>query len=374
MSQPAMSQPAPPLSLDQATLRLIDANVNRAQEGLRVVEDYLRFVVNDPSLAVRCKEIRHEIRAASETITDTASLVMARDAEQDVGRDTKTQSEFERSDPIAVVRANLKRGQQSLRSLEEWSKTVQPDCARQFELLRYRVYVIESQIEQQFFRPKWLEHAWLYVLIDGAASLADFRSRVEVLVAEEVCVIQLRDKKLDDKNLMERATALRQLTASSQTAAIVNDRPDIAVIANLDGVHVGQEDLSVRHARQVIGRTGVVGRSTHSVDQARDAVAQGADYIGVGPIFPSKTKQFTDYLGTELLKNVSANVQLPAFAIGGITPEGLSQVFATGVRRIAVSQAIWGANRISEGVARFKQARSDAIERASSDASTGELQ
>jgi thiamine-phosphate pyrophosphorylase len=121
---------------------------------------------------------------------------------------------------------------------------------------------------------------------------------------------------------------------------VVNDRPDIAVLADADGVHVGQDDLSVKDARRIVGPRRLVGRSTHSLDQARQAVLDGADYIGVGPTFPSSTKSFAEFTGVELLRAVAAEIRLPAFAIGGISADNLWQVLETGVGRIAVCGAI----------------------------------
>ena len=122
----------------------------------------------------------------------------------------------------------------------------------------------------------------------------------------------------------------------------MNDRPDVAVLARADGVHLGQEDATVKDARRILGPDGLIGVSTHSIEQARAAVLDGASYIGVGPTFASGTKQFSQFTGTELLRSVRAEIQLPAFAIGGITMENLPQVLAAGFTRVAVSGAISG--------------------------------
>jgi thiamine-phosphate pyrophosphorylase len=124
---------------------------------------------------------------------------------------------------------------------------------------------------------------------------------------------------------------------------IVNDRPALAVLAKADGVHIGQEDMAVKDARTIVGDGAIVGVSTHSVEQARQAVLDGADYIGVGPTFPSGTKDFEHLPGVGLLRAVAAEIRLPAFAIGGITPQNLSDVLAAGFGRVAVSGAITAA-------------------------------
>jgi thiamine-phosphate pyrophosphorylase len=122
---------------------------------------------------------------------------------------------------------------------------------------------------------------------------------------------------------------------------IMNDRPDLAALAKADGVHVGQEELEIRDVRRIVGPRMLVGVSTHNIEQAREAVRGGADYIGCGPTFPSDTKHFDHFPGLDFLREVAAEqVSIPAFAIGGITLENLAQVLSTGFRRIAVSRAL----------------------------------
>jgi thiamine-phosphate pyrophosphorylase len=113
-------------------------------------------------------------------------------------------------------------------------------------------------------------------------------------------------------------------------------------------VHVGQDELSAKDARRILGPGGLVGVSTHSLEQAKAAVLAGADYIGVGPTFPSGTKRFAAFTGPELLRAVAAEIRLPAFAIGGITAENLPQVLAAGFTRIAVSGAVTAAPHPAE--------------------------
>ena len=155
-------------------------------------------------------------------------------------------------------------------------------------------------------------------------------------------MLQLRDKRpdqpLDDRQLLARARQLREIVHGSRTLVVVNDRPDVAVLARADGVHVGQDDLSVKDARTVVGPRLLVGVSTHSLQQARQAVVDGANYIGVGPTFPSGTKSFERLAGPELLRAVAAEIRLPAFAIGGIGPDNLPEVLACGISRVAVSE------------------------------------
>ena len=123
----------------------------------------------------------------------------------------------------------------------------------------------------------------------------------------------------------------------------MNDRPDLAVLAQADGVHVGQEELSVKDARSIVGPDMLVGVSTHNIEQARQAVLDGADYLGVGPTFPSGTKQFEQFPGVELLRAVAAEIRLPVFAIGGIERQNLGRGIGGRFPRIAISGAITSA-------------------------------
>ena len=145
---------------------------------------------------------------------------------------------------------------------------------------------------------------------------------------------------------------------------IINDRPDIAVLSSADGVHVGQEELSVADARAIVGPKQLIGVSTHSIDQARQAVLDGADYIGCGPTFPTVTKSFSHYPGLEFLAEVGAEVSLPAFAIGGINRQRLPEVLETGIERIAVSSALDQAENLVEETEQLLQQLDEAIDSA----------
>lgn len=188
-----------------------------------------------------------------------------------------------------------------------------------------------------------LRDARLYVLLDGRDSADSCARLARTLVDVGVDVLQLRDKRLADRVLLERARLLRQLTAGTGTLFIVNDRPDLAVLSAADGVHVGQDELAVADCRAMVGAGKLVGVSTHSLAQARQAVADGADYIGCGPTFPSQTKAFEEFPGLQFLRAVQAEIAIPAFAIGGICGENLGQVLEAGFRRIAVSSAVTAA-------------------------------
>ncbi len=341
-------QHSPPL----AVWRILDAAANRAREAVRVLEDYARFALDDRHLTQRLKTLRHALAAALSRLPAT-SLQAARDTVADVGTSLSTPSEATRADLAAVLVANGKRLQESLRSLEEYAKLVDPAVAEQCKSLRYHSYTLERSLQTAMRSAGTLEHAQLYVLIDGRESETAFVKLAQELIAAGVHVLQLRDKRLDDRTLLARARRLRELTRDVSTLFIMNDRADLAQLAEADGVHVGQEELSVAEARRIVGPDCLVGLSTHSLEQAQQAVLAGADYIGVGPAFASQTKQFAAFPGLELARAVAAEISLPAFVIGGITLDNLPQVLASGASRVAVAGGILAADNPGQAAQAF---------------------
>lgn len=320
-------------------MRILDASLNRASEGLRVVEDYVRFVLDDPFLTERVKSLRHELATTATTIS-TLDRHAARDTRGDVGTAISTDSEGSRRDACGVCAASLKRAQQSLRSLEEYGKLLDGEFAGRMESLRYELYTLEKAIEVGRSSRDRLQNVRLCVLVNGCDSGVQFERLVGKLVEAGVGMIQLRDKHLDDRDLVARARTVVQRTRVSQTLFIVNDRADIAAAVGADGVHLGQEDLSVKDARAIVGTQMLIGVSTHNIEQARAAVLDGANYLGTGPTFASRTKNFDDFAGLEYLKEVSNEIRLPTFAIGGITAENLPSVMTAGIERVAVGGAV----------------------------------
>ena len=324
---------------ETAMLRILDSSANRAAEAIRVVEDYLRFALDDAHLSLLAKQIRHDLNTVLSSLTLPQRLA-ARDTLHDVGTETSTETEQQRANLGEVLAANFSRLQQSLRSLEEFTKIEHADLSVALEQLRYRVYTLHRAVGIAHQSNERLAAAELYVLIDGRENEASFRTLAAELVKAGVDVLQLRDKTLTDRELLQRARLLRDLTRNSSTLFIMNDRPDLAALAQADGVHVGQEELSVREVRQIVGVDALVGVSTHTIQQARQAVLDGANYIGVGPIFPSQTKDFDQFAGLDFAREVAAEISLPAFAIGGIHDGNLAEVLSTGMRRVAMQNSI----------------------------------
>ncbi|MDR1485110.1 MAG: thiamine phosphate synthase [Planctomycetaceae bacterium] len=340
--------------------RLLDAAANRGREAVRVLEDYARFVIDDQNLTRRLKEFRHDLQAVLCEI-DFSKRLAARATENDIGREIEACDEYCRNSAKNVIDANFARLQESLRSIEEFSKINHNEVSRRVERLRYQSYILHKEflsgnicndnsvglsVEFELRRRLvgLIGGSRLYVLVDCMSDEFIFREAVGQIIAGGADVIQLRDKLADDRTLLSRGYILRELVGGGlgRVLFIMNDRPDLAVLVGADGVHVGQDDLAVSEVRRIIGNEYLVGVSTHNVDQARQAVSDGADYIGAGPVFESATKDFDLFLlsGIGFLEELCGVVDIPAFAIGGINEDNINKIIAAGFSRIAVSNAI----------------------------------
>lgn len=345
-----LAQRQPPLKLEEPlslgsltermdTARLLDACANRAREGLRVIEDYCRFVLDDAFLCRTLKEWRHEMTASVANLAPRF-LLEARETQYDVGTELSTPSEQQRDSLRDVLQANFKRLQEALRSLEEYGKVHSPQLGEALERLRYRAYTLERALLLGVSARQRLKGARLSVLLTGSKSAASLDWIIAESAAGGAEMVQLREKNKSDRELLERARQVREWTRKAGVLFIVNDRADIARLVDADGVHLGQDDLPVLEARRVLGPDALIGVSTHNMEQLRQAILDGASYVGIGPTFSSVTKDFAEFAGLEYVRKAMAETTLPAFVIGGVNLQTIGAAVAAGARRIAVSGAI----------------------------------
>ena len=366
----------PPSPQPPSLYRLLDAAANRGREAIRVLEDYVRFMLDDADLTQRLKTFRHQFQDVLRQFPMPARLE-ARNTEYDVGTDISAEGEYQRPTADDLLSANFSRLQESLRSLEEFSKMFDSQAARQFEQLRYVCYTLHKDVVNESRKRNAVEqpdqlandpvtvlrsvpgfhltNALLYALVDARPDEATFEQFVTDIIAGGVDVIQLRDKQADDRTLLSRSRILKNCISASgrDVLFIMNDRPDLAVLAEADGVHVGQDELPVSMVRQLVG-TLLIGVSTHSIEQARQAMLDGADYIGAGPVFESATKKFSQLAGLDYLREVAAEISIPVFAIGGMTEDRLDEVLQTGIDRVAVGSALLYSDNPREAAERWK--------------------
>ncbi|MCL4219854.1 MAG: thiamine phosphate synthase [Phycisphaerales bacterium] len=320
--------------------RIIDANANRAREGLRVLEEIARFHLDDALLSGALKQTRHDLMDEVEKLPiSVRDRMIARDTPEDVGTGISTAREQERNSVDALAGSNSARVSEALRVLEETAKLAGASGAG-FERLRYRLYEIERalRLRLQTRAPQWR----LCVLVSEGLCRRAWQEVVEGSLAGGADCVQLREKQMAGGALLARA---RELVALVQRRAVViiNDRPDVALLAGADGVHLGRHDLPVSEVRKLARGRLIIGCSASSVEMARAAAAGGADYLGLGAMFATHTKNSPDVVGLGLIREVLRDPEIsswPHVAIGGITPHNAAEVYSAGARGVAVSSCV----------------------------------
>ncbi len=324
--------------MTRAIDRLLDANGNRAAEGLRVLEDVARFLLDDATLATLAKNHRHAVRSAI-----PAAAVAARDTANDVGTSITASDEMRRARLVDLVRANAARVQEALRACEEAFKLMgQPVAAATIEAARYAAYRLETGLLARL--PAWrLYQIRLYALVD--TSLTDDPVRVAAAVARGGAgAVQLRAKGLDQRAYHELALRVQDATRANGALFVVNDHVAVARAVAADAVHIGQHDLGIAETRAVVGPGCAVGLSTHTAEQVVAGLAAGADYLGLGPMFATSTKPHEPERGPALLDAVRERLAAPhgrpSYAIGGLTSERIAALRPRLPHGVAVAGAL----------------------------------
>ena len=325
--------------------RIIDVNLNRASEALRIIEELARFKFDDKNLTEKFKTIRHNI---NNTYSDEYNdLLKERNSQEDVGPQVVNTSK--RCSLQDILKANFKRSEQALRVLEEYSKLGCQNKSSVFELARYELYTLEKEMNSKaldLYKAKRLKNCKLYLVTDRSLfdDLDTFYDAVASALAGGVDILQLREKTATAKEFVEIAKTLKHLCGLNDTIFIINDRVDIAQAVKADGVHLGQEDIDIHTARNLLGNEAIIGLSTHKPEDAINAMDNGADYAGAGPVFTTPTKPGREAVGLEYVKWASKNMTIPFFAIGGIDETNIEEVIKAGANRIAAVRAIINAD------------------------------
>ena len=330
--------------MQQAVYRIIDANLDRAREGLRIIEEWCRFGLNSSSLAEECKKMRQEL-----AVLHTWEIRQARNTVADVGTELSHPKEAIRNSIEALLQANLARVQEALRVLEEYGKLCSLEMGVTCKSLRYRVYTLESQLLNSD-RHKLLYDSCLYLVTSPSESLLAI---IDDALRGGLTLVQYREKNIDDNIRLSEAQQLCQLCHDYGALFIVNDRVDIALAVDADGVHLGQQDIPIALAREILGNYKIIGRSTTNPDELAAAIAEGADYVGVGPVYKTPTKPGKEPAGLEYIKYAAQNCPIPWFAIGGINLTNVSQVVSAGAERVAVVRSIMDAEQPNVTVRQF---------------------
>ena len=328
--------PCGPLEL-QPIERLLDANLDRAREGLRVLEDWARFGLDRPDLVARSKDLRQRLG-----LVHRDSYKRARHTATDSAAGLTHPAQAGRSSPERVVAANAARAQEALRVIEEFGRGIDAPLAEEAARCRYRLYDLEVDLLRAYRdgdgRRALLGRCSLYLIVGAGAGAA-----VAGALEAGVRIVQYRSKAgdpLDDRQRLGEAQELRRLCHSHGALFLVNDRVDLALAVEADGVHLGQGDLPLSVARRLLGPDRLIGCSTHAPEQLHRAVAEGCDYVGVGPVNATPTKPGRAPVGLAYVAAAAAECPVPFFAIGGIDLGSLGTVIAAGARRVAVVRAI----------------------------------
>ena len=333
----------------RAIERLLDANLDRAREGLRVIEDWCRFGLARPDLVSRTKDFRQRLGRCHQ-----ARYKLARHTATDPAAGMAHGAQAERQGAAAVVAANCGRVQEALRVLEEFGRALPGPLAGEAAAIRYGLYDLEVDVLRAAAGPGWrrelLQQCQLYLVTSPVANL---EAVVAAALGAGVRLVQYRAKAdapagdapaggpaITDQQRLADARALRELCARHGALFLVNDRLDLALAVDADGVHLGQDDLPPAIARSLLGPDRLIGRSTNRIEQLHQAVADGCDYVGVGPVNATPTKPGRDPVGLEYVRQAAAASPIPFFAIGGIEATTLDGALAAGASRVAVVRAI----------------------------------
>lgn len=323
-------------SAQPALRRILDANLDRAREGLRIIEEWCRFGLNSTQFTQECKQLRQELAS-----WHTPDIRSARDTPGDPGTELTHPQEEQRSSIEQVLQVNFCRTEEALRVLEEYGKLYSPEMGSACKQMRYRVYTLESQLLGHQRQQKLLR-SFLYLITNPSEKLF---SVVEAALQGGVTLVQYRDKTADDQVRFSNAQKLCQICHQYEALFIVNDRIDIALAVNADGVHLGQQDLPIAAARSLLGSQRLIGSSTTNAEEMQRAIQDGADYIGVGPVYATPTKAGKAPAGLDYIRYAAKHAPMPWFAIGGIDPNNLHEVTAAGAERASVVRAIMDAEQ-----------------------------
>lgn len=341
---------------EHAILRIIDANLNRLGEGLRLLEEVARFVLDDGRLTAELKDLRHRLAPKDEAAKKR--YLSARESEADVGPGIKPSYQQKPRELVETVVANARRTQESLRVLEELSKT--PNTGLQsdeYSQARFRLYTVEKELVGRLLRQDRTKRIrGLYVIVDTASLKGKSHSEVTSEILAGGCrLIQLRGKNTCKKDLLSIAIDMKRLCAEHDALFIVNDHLDITLACDADGLHIGQDDMPVAMARRLLPVGSLIGCSVENLAQARQAQSDGADYIACGAVYATPTKEGCGVVGCQMLRDIKREVKLPLVAIGGINENNIAEVIEAGADSVAVISAVLSAGSVEEATRRLIQ-------------------
>jgi len=314
--------------------RIIDANLNRCLEGLRVLEDIWRFMDDRQDLGSEAKSIRHDLSKIMDKYL--GEILNGRSLSSDEGRLVTVTGEYERSSALELKRRNGSRVKESLRVIEESSKLIESALAKKIETLRYRFY----QLEEASLGWGAYPTRSLYVLITKELCRLPPKEVLEASCAEGATVIQLREKEMEDRAFLDWILEAKEVADRYKVPLIINDRVHLVALSGVAGVHFGQGDLRTEDGRKLLKSWQWLGRSTHAIEEAKAAESDGADYIGVGPLHLTKTKEHREAVGVKYMAQVEKECGIPYVGIGSVNRETLPKILEVNPAGLAICTGV----------------------------------
>ena len=311
--------------------QIIDANLDRAREGLRVLEDWARFGLGNEDFVIRIKNFRQilgknhlEIYKISRNYTKDQCKGLTHEEQNNI------------KNPQKIISSNSARIQEALRVVEEFSRSHNNKLSKIASEIRYEIYTLEIELLNLNIRKRAeliIKKHNLYSITDPQENLLEI---IEKILLGGVKIIQHRFKGGTDKERLKEAIKIKRLCKKYNSLFIVNDRIDIALASNSDGIHLGQDDIDIITARKLLGSSKIIGITANNTRDINYALKNGCDYIGVGPVFKTSTKKNKEPLGIENIKALTKNINIPWFAIGGINKENIYSLKDYGISKVAI--------------------------------------
>ncbi|MCM8772706.1 MAG: thiamine phosphate synthase [Candidatus Omnitrophica bacterium] len=333
----------------QKILKIIDTNFNRAREGLRVIEESIRFIYKNEKNLKEIREIRHIFSKKTLKFFPFEKLKSSRAVEEDIG---KKLDKREKLNLVKLVETNFLRVEESLRCLEEYSKLINSNISSFFHDIRFKVYEIEKKIITLISR-KRIKVPSVYVILNLKEENKNFFKFAENIIKGEPDIIQLRYKGENTKFFLKTAKNLKKIIPD-EIIYIINDRIDISILCESDGIHVGKDDIDIDDARRLIPEK-IIGVSSNNLNDIRKIKNKDIDYIAVGSIFKSPTKPEKKVVGIEILEKIKKIVSIPVIGIGGINIENAKMVIEKGADGIAVISTVENSENPKETITKLKE-------------------
>ncbi len=316
---------------DIRIFQIIDANLDRAREGLRVIEDWARFGLGNEKYVERLKNFRQILgKHHLEVYKQSRNYI------EDQCKGLTHQEQLNRKTSEQIISSNSGRVQEALRVIEEFSRLHNHALSKIASQIRYEIYSLEVELLSLSKRKRSeeiLKENDLYVITDQKENLLEI---IEDTLIAGVRIIQHRFKKGTDKDLLEEAIKIKSLCKKYNSLFIVNDRVDIALASNADGIHLGQDDLDLKTARKLLGYSKIIGISANNEIDISNALKNGCDYLGIGPVFKTSTKKNKRPLSIEKIKKLTKDLNIPWFAIGGIKTNNILNLKSNGFKKFAL--------------------------------------